>query len=181
MRAERYTVVEGKTLEITIEHARTLLRLADTGHLVSLRDRAVIAVLIYTAARIGAVAGLRRGSLTHDDSQWSLRFAEKNGKSRQIPLRHDLQIMLLGYLEAAGLMNAGKNAPLFPSAILAFRRPRYPDPMFGGYFLDSAEPCIFVDFSFKSLSARTLASALPERRYFRCPGDKIWLLSDVRG
>jgi integrase/recombinase XerD len=103
VKAERYTVIEGKTPEITIEHARTLLRSirvsyeTKTGEVpnpVGLRDRAVIGVLIYTAARIGAVASLKRGSLTHDGSQWTLRFAEKGGKSREIPLRHDLQIMV---------------------------------------------------------------------------------------
>jgi site-specific recombinase XerD len=126
VKAERYTVIEGKTPEITIEHARTLLRSirvsyeTETGempHVVGLRDRAVIAVLIYTAARIGAVASLKRGSLTHDGSQWTLRFAEKGGKSREIPLRHDLQLMVLAYLEASGLVEAGKDTPLFPSAI----------------------------------------------------------------
>ena len=117
VRAERYTVVEGKTPEITIEHARTLLASINTGHVVGLRDRAVIAVLIYTAARIGAVAGLKRGSLSHDGSQWTLRFHEKGGKSREIPLRHDLQGMVLAYLDTAGLTGAGKETPLFPSAI----------------------------------------------------------------
>jgi integrase/recombinase XerD len=126
VRAERYTVVEGKTPEITIDHARLLLRsirvsyetkTGELPHIVGLRDRAVITVLIYTAARIGAVASLKRGSLSHDGSQWTLRFAEKGGKSREIPLRHDLQIMVLAYLEAAGLLEAGKDMPLFPSAI----------------------------------------------------------------
>ena len=123
VRAERYSVVEGKTPEITIEHARLLLRSirvsyeTDTGslpHVVGLRDRAVIAILIYTAARIGAVASLRRGSLSHDGSQWSLRFAEKGGKSREIPLRHDLQGMVLAYLDAAGLPKPARMRRSFP-------------------------------------------------------------------
>jgi integrase/recombinase XerD len=126
VRAERYTVVEGKTPEITVEHARSLLRSirvsyetksGEQPNVVGLRDRAVIGILIYTAARIGAVASLKRGSLAHDGSQWSLRFTEKGGKSREIPLRHDLQLMVLDYLEAAGLFGAGKDTPLFPSAI----------------------------------------------------------------
>ena len=79
-------------------------------------------MLIYTAARVGAVAGLRRGSLAHDGNQWSLRFAEKRGKSREIPLRHDLQGLVLGYLEAAGLLVAGKDVPLFLSGIGKTRR-----------------------------------------------------------
>jgi len=44
-------------------------------------------------------------------------LAEKGGKSREIPLRHDLQIMVLAYLEAAKLTDAAKDAPLFPSAM----------------------------------------------------------------
>jgi integrase/recombinase XerD len=117
VRAARYQVIEGKTPEITIEQARALLRLIDTGHVVGLRDRAVIAILIYTAARIGAVAGLKRGSLVHDGSQWALRFSEKGGKAREIPLHHDLERYLMAWLDAAGLADAPKDAPLFRSAI----------------------------------------------------------------
>jgi integrase/recombinase XerD len=58
---ERYEVVEGKTPEITVAGARTLLTSIDASHLVGLRDRAIVAILIYTAARAGAVAGLHRG------------------------------------------------------------------------------------------------------------------------
>jgi site-specific recombinase XerD len=117
VRAERYTVVEGKTPEIAVEQARSLLASIDTASLLGLRDRAVIATLIYTAARIGAVAGLTRGSLSHDGRQWSLRFAEKGGKRREIPLRHDLEGYLLTYLDAAGGIDAPKETPLFRSAI----------------------------------------------------------------
>jgi integrase/recombinase XerD len=77
----------------------------------------VIAILIYTAARIGAVAGLKRGSLVHDGSQWALRFSEKGGKAREIPLHHDLERYLMAWLDAAGLADAPKDAPLFRSAI----------------------------------------------------------------
>ena len=59
VRGERYQVIEGKTPEITIDQARRLLSCIDVSHVVGLRDRAIIATLIYTAARIGAVAGLR--------------------------------------------------------------------------------------------------------------------------
>ena len=55
VREERYEVVEGKTPEITVKGARALLASIDASHLVGLRDRAVVAILIYTAARAGAV------------------------------------------------------------------------------------------------------------------------------
>ena len=68
------------------------------------RDRAIVAVLIYTAARIGAVARLQIGSFASDgSSQWVLNFFEKGGKARIIPVRDDLGRFLSVYLDAAGL------------------------------------------------------------------------------
>ena len=67
----------------TVEHgARTLLASMKADTLVSLRDRAIVALLIFTAARAGAVAALRRGSLYDSGGQWMLHFDEKGGKSR---------------------------------------------------------------------------------------------------
>ena len=77
------------------------------------RDRAIVAVLIYTAARIGAVARLRIGSFAHDGTQWVLNFFEKGGKARIIPVRDDLGRFLSAYLDAAGLRSAPREEPLF--------------------------------------------------------------------
>ena len=106
-------VIEGKTPEITIEQARTLLRSVDTGHVVGLRDRAILATLAYTACRAGAVAKLRLGDFQHDGTQYALRFQEKGGKSREIPVRHDLEKFILAYVEAAGIAGEAKDSPLF--------------------------------------------------------------------
>jgi site-specific recombinase XerD len=117
VRGERYAVVEGKTPEISVEQARLLLRSMDASTVVGLRDRAVIGILIYTAARAGAVAKLRIRSLQHDGSQWRLRFEEKGGKSREIPVRHDLQGFILEYVETAGLRDGAKDEPLFRTTV----------------------------------------------------------------
>ena len=101
VKAERYAVIEGKTPQIGLKEARTLLESIDVSNLVGLRDRAILAVLIYTAARVGAVAKLTLKSLKHDGTQYSLRFSEKGGKSREIPVRHDLEGYLREYIEAA--------------------------------------------------------------------------------
>jgi len=122
VRGERYQVVEGKTPEITVQGARTLLTSLDSSNLVGLRDRAIIAILIYTAARAGAVASLRRGSLYHAGDQWMLHFDEKGGKSREIPVRHDLEQMLFEYIEAANLRDASKDTPLFRTAYRRTKR-----------------------------------------------------------
>src|ERR1700726_3146325 len=47
VRGVKDEVVEGKTPEITVEQARTLLASVDTGHVVGLRDRAILATLAY--------------------------------------------------------------------------------------------------------------------------------------
>jgi len=112
VRGERYEVVEGKTPAIAPEQARTLLASIDTGTAAGLRDRAIIACLIYTAARAGAVAKLRVKDFVHDGTQYALRFSEKSGKQREIPVRHDLERRLLDYLAVAGTHPA---SPFFRS------------------------------------------------------------------
>jgi integrase len=91
------------------------LKSLDTFGPVGLRDRAIIAILIYTAARAGAIAKLRRSSFYDSGDQWMLHFDEKGGKSREIPVRHDLAKILFEYLKAAGLEDAGKDTPLLRS------------------------------------------------------------------
>ncbi len=113
VRTERYQVMEGLTPEITKEQARTLLSSIDTSTLLGLRDKAIIACLVFTAARAGAVAKLKIRHLEHDGSQYVLKFGEKGGKQREIPVRHDLQAFLLDYLCVGGLTEASKDSPLF--------------------------------------------------------------------
>jgi integrase/recombinase XerD len=121
VRAERYSVVEGKTPEIQKKQAETLIKsirfnCADDADnrldLIGLRDRAILAVLAFTAARVGAVARLAFKSLRHDGTEYTLRFSEKGGKSREIPVRADLQKLMIDYLQAAGITDG----PLFRTA-----------------------------------------------------------------
>jgi site-specific recombinase XerD len=113
VRTERYSADEGKTPTITVELAKKLLASIKLESLLDYRDRAIIAVLIYTAARAGAVAKLRLRDFAPEAGQFALRFSEKGGKSRCIPCRHDLQKFLHDYLFVTGLDGAKGDAPLF--------------------------------------------------------------------
>ena len=113
VKGTKETVMEGKTPEITVEQARALLASIATATLVGLRDRAILATLAYTACRAGAVAKLRLGDFQFDGVQFSLRFQEKGGKSREIPVRHDLEGFIRAYLEAAGIAAEAKDRPLY--------------------------------------------------------------------
>ena len=117
VRGEPLTMLEGKTPEIPILVARKMLASIDTSHIIGLRDRAILAVLIYTGSRRGAVAKLRLGDFYDSGQQWMLHFGEKGGKSREIPVRHDLEKMILDYINAAGLSGLAKDTPLFQSAL----------------------------------------------------------------
>jgi len=117
VRADRLQAIEGKTPEITVKQARHLLASIDTSHVVGLRDRAIIGVLIYTAARVGAVARLRRGDFYDAGDQHCFRFTEKGTKHRQIPVRHDLRGSIMDYLSAGGLEYSDKATPLFRTTV----------------------------------------------------------------
>jgi integrase/recombinase XerD len=122
VRGERYSVLEGRTPEIPIPDARKLLASIDTSHVVGLRDRVILAVLIYTGSRAGAAARLKLGDFYHVGGQWMFHFDEKGGKSREIPVRHDLQEMMLAYIDAAGLRDDPKDTPIFQSALKRQRK-----------------------------------------------------------
>jgi site-specific recombinase XerD len=110
-------VLEGKTPEIGIEQARKLLVSIDTSNVVGLRDKAILATLAYTICRAGALAKLRLQDFHEDGTQYVLRFQEKGGKSREIPVRHDLEGYILAYVEAAGIVGDAKDRPLFRSTL----------------------------------------------------------------
>lgn len=117
VRGPKHQIIEGKTREIPVKSARKLLQGFDTSHVVGLRDRSIIGILVYTGARIGAVAKLEIRHLFQEEDQWMLRFEEKGGKSREIPVRHDLQCFLMEYMEAAELNGESERSPLFRSAV----------------------------------------------------------------
>ncbi len=114
VRGPRVSNVTGKTPATDPASAGLLLRSIDVSNVVGLRDRAVIAIMMYTAARVGAVAKLRRRDFYTDGRQWYLRFDEKGGRQRDIPCRHDLQGYIQDYIDAiADSLDADE--PLFRS------------------------------------------------------------------
>lgn len=109
VRLERHEVTEGRTPEISVGEVRRLLDAIDLGTLLGRRDRALIGFLVYTAARVGAVAKLKLGDLYEVGGLGVAHFLEKNGKSREIPLRADL----LGWINAYREDLVGDQTPLF--------------------------------------------------------------------
>ena len=74
VRGRKHAVVDGKTPELTIQQARALLGSLDLSNVVGLRDRAVLGVLTYTGARVGALARLRRGDLQNQETHQTFAY-----------------------------------------------------------------------------------------------------------
>jgi integrase/recombinase XerD len=90
---------------------RHLLDSIDAASLKGLRDRAAIAVMAYTFARVSAVVLLLREDYRVMGRRSQLRLREKGGKERLVWLHHQAEEYLDRYLEAAGIEDS--RAPLF--------------------------------------------------------------------
>jgi integrase/recombinase XerD len=116
VRGPRHSVSKGSTPVLSSEEATALLTGMDVSTVVGLRDRAIIAVMTYTFARVGAVVALTVEDYYAQKKRWWLRLREKNGKVNEMPCHHKLEEFLDAYIKAAGIADDRKG-PLFRAAI----------------------------------------------------------------
>jgi site-specific recombinase XerD len=116
VRGPRHIVRRGKTPVIAREDARRLLEGIDVSTLVGLRDRALLGLLTYSFARIGAAVAMRVEDFFPIGRRWWVRLHEKGGKRHELPAHHNLEAWLLAYVEAADLA-AAPTSPLFRSVV----------------------------------------------------------------
>lgn len=76
---------------------------------------ALLATLAYTFARISAVIGLTVADYFPSGKRWMIRFREKGGKEKELPVHHQLEQVLDDYLLKTKLSEEPA-APLFPAA-----------------------------------------------------------------
>ena len=108
VRGPKHVVRRGKTPVLTEDQARRLLDSTDTSTLVGLRDRALIGVMIYSFARIGAVVAMKVEDYYPGGKRWWLRLHEKGGKRHEMPAHHKLEHFIDEYLAAAGIREDGR-------------------------------------------------------------------------
>ena len=114
VRGPTHVVRTGKTPVLQPAEARQLLDTIDTSTLRGLRDRALLAVMVYSFARVSAVVGMRVEDYYQQGKRWWLRLQEKGGKHHALPVHHKAEAYLDAYLDAAGIA-AEKDAPLWRS------------------------------------------------------------------
>lgn len=113
VRGPKHVVKKGKTPVLKASQARQLLDSIDTSTIVGLRDRAMIATMVYSFARVGAVVGMNKEDYFQNGKRWWLRLHEKGGKRHEVPAHHNAEAYLDAYLEAAKSESWAKKAPLF--------------------------------------------------------------------
>jgi integrase/recombinase XerD len=108
VRAAKHVVKKGKTPVLKANEARQLLDSIDTTSLIGLRDRALIAVMVYSFARIGATLAMKVEDYYTEGRRGWFRLHEKGGKRHEVPAHHNAETYLDAYLEAAGIASDRK-------------------------------------------------------------------------
>jgi site-specific recombinase XerD len=109
VRGPKYVVKKGKTPVLTVEEAHALLQSIPTRdengqiNLLGLRDRALIAIMVYSFARIGAVIRMKVSDYFIQGRRRWIRLHEKGGKEHDVPCHHSLDEYLHEYISAASI------------------------------------------------------------------------------
>ncbi len=109
VRGPAHSARTGRTPVLKAQEARALLDAIDTSTPAGLRDRALIGLMIYSFARVGAALAMKREDVFVQERRLWLRLHEKGGKRHEMPCHHSLENYLLAYIEECGL-DEGKGA-----------------------------------------------------------------------
>ena len=112
VRGPRHTARQGKTPVLDATEARQLLDSIDISTPAGLRDRALIGLMVFSFARIGAALAMKVEDLYIQNRRLWVRLKEKGGKRHEMPCHHSLEEYLHAYLDQTGIGNDPKG-PLF--------------------------------------------------------------------
>ncbi len=112
VRGPSHVVKVGKTTVLEPEEARALIDSIDIGTPIGLRDRALIGLMVYSFARIGAAIGMKVEDVFTQNRRLWVRLREKGGKPHAMPCHHNLETYLHAYIEGASL-DGDPKGPLF--------------------------------------------------------------------
>jgi site-specific recombinase XerD len=112
VRGPKHIVTKGRTSVLEHDEARILLASIEPSTLINLRDRALISLMLYTFARIGAVLQMNAADYFVQGRRRWVRLHEKGGKEHTAPCVAMLEETLDAYLVAAGITDDSEG-PLF--------------------------------------------------------------------
>ena len=92
--------------------ARQLLDSIDVTTPIGLRDRALLGLMVYSFARIGAATAMKVEDVFVQNRRLWVRLHGKGGKLHAMPCHHNLEAYLHSYIDGCGL-HSGPKGPLF--------------------------------------------------------------------
>jgi site-specific recombinase XerD len=112
VRGPKYVIKTGKTPVLNSEETRTLLDSINIETIAGLRDRALIAVMVFSFARVSAVVKMNVEDYFPKGKRFWFRLHEKGGKYHEVPAHHKAEEYVDAYIEATGI-SGGSELPLF--------------------------------------------------------------------
>jgi integrase/recombinase XerD len=112
VRGPKHSQRRGKTPVLQADEARALIDAIDITSLPGLRDRALIGLMVYTFARVGAAISMRVEDFFVQGRRGWVRLHEKGGKEHEMPTHHNLDRYLEEYIAAAGI-GEDRKEPMF--------------------------------------------------------------------
>ena len=112
VRGPSHTTKKGKTPVLDATEARQLLDSIDVTTPIGLRDRALIALMVFSFARVGAALAMRVDDVYVQQRRLWVRLREKGGRRHEMPCHHALDAYLHAYLDGTGIGEDPKG-PLF--------------------------------------------------------------------
>nr|WP_304665389.1 tyrosine-type recombinase/integrase [Pseudomonas tremae] len=112
VRGPSHTARTGKTPVLDPYEARELLDSIDISTPAGLRDRALIALMVFSFARVGAALSMKIEDVYTQNRRLWVRLREKGGKQHAMPCHHLLEEYLHAYLVQTGI-EADIKGPLF--------------------------------------------------------------------
>jgi integrase/recombinase XerD len=112
VRRQKPIVNNRRTPVLQPVEARWLLESIDVTDLTGLRDRALLAVMMYGCARVSAVVSMDVRDYYQRSGQWWLQLHEKGGRRHELPVHRQAKKYLNAYIAAAGLKNRA-DSPLW--------------------------------------------------------------------
>ncbi len=112
VRGPSHSARSGKTPVLDPEEARQLLDAIDVSTPIGLRDRALIGLMAFSFARVGAAIGMKVEDVYVQNRHLWVRLHEKGGKRHEMPCHHSLEAYLHAYIDGCGLA-ADPKGPLF--------------------------------------------------------------------
>jgi site-specific recombinase XerD len=110
VRGPAHSVKRGKTPVLAPEEARALLDSIDVSTPIGLRDRALIGLMAFSFARIGAALSMKVEDVYIQHRRLWVRLHEKGGKVHEMPCHHFLEDYLHAYIDGCGLAGDPKGA-----------------------------------------------------------------------